>query len=74
MFSVSVLIGSFFCVKLVAKKRFSSQGGRPFLNCVFLSEFVDTKLMNRATYTLTGIEGPLVNQPGGLVFYEKVML
>lgn len=34
-------------------------------------EFVDTKLMNRATYTLSGIEGPLVNQPGGLTFFEK---
>nr|7Y5E_O6 Chain O6, Oxygen-evolving enhancer protein [Porphyridium purpureum]7Y5E_OL Chain OL, Oxygen-evolving enhancer protein [Porphyridium purpureum]7Y5E_o6 Chain o6, Oxygen-evolving enhancer protein [Porphyridium purpureum]7Y5E_oL Chain oL, Oxygen-evolving enhancer protein [Porphyridium purpureum]7Y7A_O9 Chain O9, Oxygen-evolving enhancer protein [Porphyridium purpureum]7Y7A_OE Chain OE, Oxygen-evolving enhancer protein [Porphyridium purpureum]7Y7A_OO Chain OO, Oxygen-evolving enhancer protein [ len=35
-------------------------------------EFVDTKLMTRATYTLTGIEGPLtVNANGDLEFQEK---
>lgn len=33
--------------------------------------FVDTKLMTRATYTLTGIEGPLRVDDGGLVFEEK---
>eukprot|EP00188_Purpureofilum_apyrenoidigerum_P004927 Plantae.Rhodophyta-Purpureofilum_apyrenoidigerum.ctg596.p1 GENE.Plantae.Rhodophyta-Purpureofilum_apyrenoidigerum.ctg596~~Plantae.Rhodophyta-Purpureofilum_apyrenoidigerum.ctg596.p1 ORF type:complete len:322 (+),score=90.56 Plantae.Rhodophyta-Purpureofilum_apyrenoidigerum.ctg596:131-1096(+) len=34
-------------------------------------EFVDTKLMTRATYTLTGIEGDLVAQGGKIVFSEK---
>jgi photosystem II oxygen-evolving enhancer protein 1 len=33
-------------------------------------EFVDTKLMTRATYTLAGVEGPLTNE-GGLKFSEK---
>jgi photosystem II oxygen-evolving enhancer protein 1 len=33
-------------------------------------EFVDTKLMTRATYSITGIEGPLTND-GGLTFKEK---
>jgi len=33
-------------------------------------EFVDTKLMTRATYTLAGVEGPLTNE-GGLKFQEK---
>lgn len=33
--------------------------------------FVDTKLMTRATYTLTGIEGDLKSSDGGLVFEEK---
>jgi len=33
-------------------------------------EFVDTKLMTRATYTLAGVEGPLSNK-GGLTFEEK---
>lgn len=33
--------------------------------------FVDTKLMTRATYTLTGIEGDLNLKNGGLVFEEK---
>jgi photosystem II oxygen-evolving enhancer protein 1 len=34
-------------------------------------EFVDTKLMTRATYTLSGIDGPLEQGPDGLVFTEK---
>uniref|UniRef100_A0AAU8MMD0 Chloroplast PsbO n=2 Tax=Chroomonas placoidea TaxID=173977 RepID=A0AAU8MMD0_9CRYP len=34
-------------------------------------EFVDTKLMTRATYSLTGIEGPIVFKDGGLTFLEK---
>jgi len=34
-------------------------------------EFVDTKLMTRATYTLSGIEGPVVFKDGGLTFLEK---
>jgi photosystem II oxygen-evolving enhancer protein 1 len=33
-------------------------------------EFVDTKLMTRATYTLAGINGPLTSE-GGLKFTEK---
>lgn len=33
--------------------------------------FVDTKLMTRATYTLTGIEGALSINDGGLLFEEK---
>lgn len=33
--------------------------------------FVDTKLMTRATYTLTGIEGPLTVDNEGLTFTEK---
>lgn len=33
--------------------------------------FVDTKLMTRATYTLTGIEGPLSVRGDGLLFEEK---
>jgi photosystem II oxygen-evolving enhancer protein 1 len=33
-------------------------------------EFVDTKLMTRATYSLAGINGPLVSE-GGLKFTEK---
>lgn len=33
--------------------------------------FVDTKLMTRATYTLTGIEGPLSVTDSGLKFEEK---
>lgn len=33
--------------------------------------FVDTKLMTRATYTLTGIEGNLSVEDGGLLFEEK---
>lgn len=33
--------------------------------------YVDTKLMTRATYTLTGIEGPLSVSDGGLRFEEK---
>lgn len=33
--------------------------------------FVDTKLMTRATYTLTGIEGDLKTSDEGLVFEEK---
>lgn len=33
--------------------------------------FVDTKLMTRATYTLTGIEGPLKSDGSSLVFEEK---
>jgi len=33
-------------------------------------EFVDTKLMTRATYTLAGVNGPLTNE-GGLKFQEK---
>mmetsp|Transcript_18821 Transcript_18821/g.32637 ORF Transcript_18821/g.32637 Transcript_18821/m.32637 type:complete len:328 (+) Transcript_18821:163-1146(+) len=34
--------------------------------------FIDTKLMTRATYTLTGIEGPLeVNGAGDMIFSEK---
>lgn len=33
--------------------------------------FIDTKLMTRATYTLTGIEGPLKVGSGGLIFEEK---
>mmetsp|Transcript_18030 Transcript_18030/g.14708 ORF Transcript_18030/g.14708 Transcript_18030/m.14708 type:complete len:325 (-) Transcript_18030:240-1214(-) len=33
-------------------------------------EFVDTKLMTRATYTLAGVEGPLTSE-GGLRFAEK---
>ena len=33
--------------------------------------FVDTKLMTRATYTLTGIEGPLTVGNNGLLFEEK---
>jgi len=33
-------------------------------------EFVDTKLMTRATYTLAGVEGPLTSE-GGLRFSEK---
>lgn len=28
--------------------------------------------MTRATYTLSGIEGPIENGPDGLVFNEKV--
>jgi photosystem II oxygen-evolving enhancer protein 1 len=34
-------------------------------------EFVDTKLMTRATYTLTGIEGPLVSDGSSVTFTEK---
>lgn len=34
-------------------------------------EFVDTKLMTRATYTLAGVEGPLTMGAGGLEFAEK---
>lgn len=34
-------------------------------------KFVDTKLMTRATYTLTGIEGPLKVADSGLTFEEK---
>lgn len=34
-------------------------------------QFVNTKLMTRATYTLTGIEGTLKQSDGGLVFEEK---
>lgn len=34
-------------------------------------EFVDTKLMTRATYTLTGIEGPLTKKGNSIVFEEK---
>jgi len=35
-------------------------------------EFVDTKLMTRATYTITGIEGPLSAEGGsGMTFKEK---
>lgn len=34
-------------------------------------QFVNTKLMTRATYTLTGIEGTLKQDGGGLVFEEK---
>jgi len=35
-------------------------------------EFVDTKLMTRATYTLSGIDGPLsTGSDGNLVFTEK---
>jgi len=34
-------------------------------------EFVDTKLMTRATYTLGGIEGPIVFKDGSLTFLEK---
>jgi len=34
-------------------------------------EFVDTKLMTRATYTLSGIEGDLVAQGGKIVFTEQ---
>eukprot|EP00171_Calliarthron_tuberculosum_P013611 IDg13611t1 len=33
--------------------------------------FVDTKLMTRATYTLTGIEGPLTVSNNEIVFEEK---
>lgn len=33
--------------------------------------FVDTKLMTRATYTLTGIEGPLEVREDGITFTEK---
>lgn len=33
--------------------------------------FVDTKLMTRATYTLTGIEGKLKQESDGLTFEEK---
>lgn len=33
--------------------------------------FVETKLMTRATYTLTGIEGPLSVDSSGIVFTEK---
>jgi len=35
------------------------------------TEFVDTKLMTRATYTLAGVEGPLTLGAGGLEFAEK---
>lgn len=36
------------------------------------SEFVDTKLMTRATYTLSGIDGPLsTGDDGNLIFKEK---
>ena len=36
------------------------------------AEFVDTKLMTRATYSLTGIEGPLFyDKDGALTFLEK---
>jgi len=35
-------------------------------------EFVDTKLMTRATYTLSGVEGPLFfDKDGSLTFVEK---
>eukprot|EP00181_Compsopogon_caeruleus_P003890 CAMPEP_0184678298 /NCGR_PEP_ID=MMETSP0312-20130426/1031_1 /TAXON_ID=31354 /ORGANISM="Compsopogon coeruleus, Strain SAG 36.94" /LENGTH=326 /DNA_ID=CAMNT_0027126939 /DNA_START=203 /DNA_END=1183 /DNA_ORIENTATION=- len=34
-------------------------------------EFVDTKLMTRATYTLAGIEGPLSKKGDSIVFEEK---
>ena len=34
------------------------------------AEFVDTKLMTRATYTLAGVNGPLEDK-GGLTFTEK---
>lgn len=34
-------------------------------------EFVDTKLMTRATYTLTGIEGDLVFKDGSWQFFER---
>ncbi|KAK4532145.1 hypothetical protein CCYA_CCYA11G3002 [Cyanidiococcus yangmingshanensis] len=34
-------------------------------------EFVDTKLMTRATYTLANIEGELVNENGAWKFIEK---
>jgi photosystem II oxygen-evolving enhancer protein 1 len=34
-------------------------------------EFVDTKLMTRATYTLAGVEGPLTQEGSGLKFTEK---
>nr|BAJ61707.1 oxygen-evolving enhancer protein [Neorhodella cyanea] len=36
-----------------------------------VTEYVDTKLMTRATYTLTGIEGPLTSDSTGLTFVEK---
>ena len=35
------------------------------------AEFVDTKLMTRATYTLAGVEGPLTQEGSGLKFTEK---
>jgi len=34
-------------------------------------EFVNTKLMTRATYTLSGIDGTLTKGPDGLIFKEK---
>jgi photosystem II oxygen-evolving enhancer protein 1 len=34
-------------------------------------QFVDTKLMTRATYTLTGIEGTLTTDGSSIVFQEK---
>lgn len=34
-------------------------------------EFVDTKLMTRATYTLTGIEGPISSDGSTVTFTEK---
>jgi photosystem II oxygen-evolving enhancer protein 1 len=34
-------------------------------------EFVDTKLMTRATYTLTGIEGPISSDGSSVTFTEK---
>lgn len=34
-------------------------------------EFVDTKLMTRATYTLTGMEGPLTSDGDEVTFKEK---
>ncbi|GFH53265.1 extrinsic protein in photosystem II [Chaetoceros tenuissimus] len=34
-------------------------------------KFVNSKVMTRQTYTLEGIEGPLVNEGGKLVFKEK---
>jgi len=37
---------------------------------LLIAEFVDTKLMTRATYTLAGVEGPLTSE-GGLRFAEK---
>ena len=41
-------------------------------NVAYSTEFVDTKLMTRATYSLTGIEGPLFfDKDGQLTFLEK---
>lgn len=44
----------------------------PSNNAYYSTEFVDTKLMTRATYSLSGIEGPLFfDKDGQLTFLEK---